>query len=75
MFDVESPFKPYRHKDTPKPRRGILKPPRAPLPSGCGECSGRPWVTVISKGIAYSQRCQCERGDYLRAKDAERRRM
>lgn len=64
MFDIEDKTS----------RRGNLKPPAAPLPSGCATCSGRPWVTVIANGIAYSQRCGCERGEALRAKDAERRR-
>lgn len=65
MFDIEQ---------SSKPRSRILKPPAKPLPSGCRECCGRPWVTVIANGIAYSQRCGCLKGQALKAKDEERRR-
>ena len=62
-WDVEQP-KPERKK--PKSKAAIQ------LPAGCSTCNGRPFVTVFIRGVQCSDRCSCDRGQALAAKDRER---
>ena len=45
----------------------------ADLPAACSACKGRPWVIAEMGGYEYAKRCDCARGLFLAAKDAERR--
>lgn len=44
------------------------KKQRKPLPDGCSDCMGHPFVSITG-GVA---RCWCKRGTYYRAMDRKR---
>lgn len=49
------------------------EPEESKLPSGCLKCGGSDWV-IVSRGMYEgAARCDCERGQYLAARDRERR--
>ena len=70
MFDVErAGRKSERQPKSPKRKRQLSS-----LSSGCIQCNGRSWVTVIlPDGQCEAMRCACERGRYLAALNRKRR--
>ncbi len=65
MYDIEQ---------QPATRKPARKPKRKPLPPACNVCHGKPWIYVLntSYGHVEADRCDCERGKYLREADRKR---